>query len=151
MGRAGRGKDYDTQVLLWGAGRRSAGHVVPADPNSQDQRRRLGLPRFVETTIPLRRTEDLLEVREQARAGAVRLTAKETDPEKRTKYFQEIDCILNQEIPYLHDGGSVVHPEQEQAAAGCGLGNRRQPGLVDGAVPARRLLALAAVARSTAR
>jgi len=29
------------------------------------------------------------------------LTAKETDPEQRTKYFQEIDCILNQEIPYF--------------------------------------------------
>ena len=29
------------------------------------------------------------------------MTAKETDPAKRTKYFQEIDCILNEEIPYF--------------------------------------------------
>jgi len=29
------------------------------------------------------------------------MTAKETDPEKRIKEFQEIDCILNQEIPYF--------------------------------------------------
>jgi ABC-type transport system substrate-binding protein len=29
------------------------------------------------------------------------LTAKETDPQKRIELFQEMDCILNEEIPYF--------------------------------------------------
>ena len=77
------------------------------------------------------------------------LTAKETDPEKRIKYFQEMDCIFNQELPVFTTAAPSFTLEQEQAAAGRGLAERRQPGLLDAdCTNAGRLLALAAVVLS---
>ena len=61
-----------------------------------------GCPDKWNATIPLEQSLKTCWKYENARVSELfALTAKETDPEKRTKYFQEIDCILNQEIPFF--------------------------------------------------
>ena len=52
-GNGPRGKDYDTQVLLWGAGEDPQKLCQRFGPEQQDQCRRVGLPRFVEHHDPV--------------------------------------------------------------------------------------------------
>ena len=73
-----------------------------ADPTSGTSAGMWGCPDKWSATIPLEQSLKTCWKYENARVSELfALTAKETDPEKRTKYFQEIDCILNQEIPFF--------------------------------------------------
>ena len=96
------GKDYDTQVLLWGPGADPQGMAFLSDPTSKTNSGVWGCPDSWSATIPMEEFMKTCWKYENARVSELfALTAKETDPEKRTKYFQEIDCILNQEIPFF--------------------------------------------------
>jgi peptide/nickel transport system substrate-binding protein len=101
-GKGPRGKDWDTMVLLWGPGADPQGMSFLSDPTSKTNSGMWGCPDAWNSSIKL---EDALKTcwkYENARVSELfGLTAKETDPAKRTKYFQEIDCILNQEIPFF--------------------------------------------------
>jgi len=100
-GRGPRGRDWDTQVLLWGPGADPQGMAFLADPNSQTNAGVWGCPDQYDTD-----KWNTCWKYENARVQELfGLTAKETDPAKRTKYFQEIDCILNQEIPFFTTAG----------------------------------------------
>jgi len=96
-----RGKDWDTMVLLWGPGADPQGMSFLSDPTSTTNSGVWGCPDSW-GSIP---AEEFLKTcwkYENARVSELfSMTAKETDPAKRTQYFQEIDCILNQEIPFF--------------------------------------------------
>jgi ABC-type transport system substrate-binding protein len=89
-----------TQVLLWGPGADPQGMSFIADPTSKTNAGMWGCPDSWNPEITL---EDALKTCWKYENPRVQelfaLTAKETDPEKRIKYFQEMDCIFNQEIP----------------------------------------------------
>jgi peptide/nickel transport system substrate-binding protein len=97
-----RGKDWDTMVLLWGPGADPQGMSFLSDPTSKTNSGMWGCPDAWNPSISLEQALKACWKYENARVSELfSLTAKETDPAKRTKYFQEIDCILNQEIPFF--------------------------------------------------
>ena len=101
-GNGPRGKDYDTQVLLWGAGEDPQKLSNVSDLNNKTNAGVWGCPDSWSSTIPFEEYMKTCWKYDNPRVQELfALTAKETDPEQRTKYFQEIDCILNQEIPYF--------------------------------------------------
>lgn|GEM_PF-819140 len=100
-GAGPRGKDWDTQVLLWGPGADPQGMAFLSDPTSKTNSGVWGCPDSW-GTIPMEEFMKTCWKYENPRVSELfSLTAKETDPAKRTQYFQEIDCILNQEIPFF--------------------------------------------------
>jgi peptide/nickel transport system substrate-binding protein len=101
-GNGPRGKDYDTQVLLWGPGADPQGMSFLADPTSSTNAGMWGCPDAWNPDIPKEQAFKTCWLYTNPRVQELfTLTAKETDPAKRTQYFQEIDCILNQEIPFF--------------------------------------------------
>jgi len=99
-GKGPRGKDYDTQVLLWGPGADPQGMSFIADPTSKTNAGMWGCPDSWNPEITLEEALKTCWKYENPRVQELfALTAKETDPEKRIKYFQEMDCIFNQELP----------------------------------------------------
>jgi peptide/nickel transport system substrate-binding protein len=101
-GKGPRGKDYDTQVLLWGPGADPQGMSFLADPTSSTNAGMWGCPDAWNTDIPKEQALKTCWLYQNPRVQELfALTAKETDPAKRTQYFQEIDCILNEEIPFF--------------------------------------------------
>jgi peptide/nickel transport system substrate-binding protein len=101
-GKGPRGKDYDTTVLLWGPGADPQGMSFLSDPTSKTNSGMWGCPDSWDPNIKLEDAQKTCWKYENARVSELfALTAKETDPAKRIKYFQEIDCILNEEIPFF--------------------------------------------------
>lgn len=98
MGEGPRGKDWDFHVLWYGPG---------ADPGSIDPWLRPGQSSNAGyRSWPGRPDADGVKKDawywENARVTELLDLAKvESDPTKRTAYFQEIDCIWNQELPSL--------------------------------------------------
>ena len=96
-GRGPRGRDWDTMVLLWGPGADPGGMAAFADPNSSTNAGKWGCPDQYDSV----KAKNCWNWENKRVSELFALTAKETDPAQRTKYFQEMDCILNQEIPFF--------------------------------------------------
>ena len=145
-GKGPRGKDYDTQVLLWGPGADPQGMAFLSDPTSKTNSGVWGCPDSWNPDIPM---ADFMKTcwkyENRARLGAVRVDCQGNRSGETHEVLPGDRLHSEPGDSLLHDGRSLLHPEQEQAAAGCRLAERRQPGLVDADVSARRPLALAAV------
>jgi ABC-type transport system substrate-binding protein len=97
QGEGPRGKDYDFHVLLFGPGT-DPGAIAPfLTPGSNSNFGYRTWPFEPDPTTGLKpdpwyydnpRVTELLD-----------LAASETDPAQRAEYFQEIDCIWNEELP----------------------------------------------------
>jgi len=96
-GKGARGRDWDTMVLLWGPGADPQGMAFLADPNSNTNAGVWGCPDQYDPE----KWKTCWKYENKRVFELFGLTAKETDPAKRKAYFQEIDCILNQEIPFF--------------------------------------------------
>lgn len=101
-GNGPRGKDYDTQVLLWGPGEDPQKLCNVSDLNNKTNAGVWGCPDSWNTSIPFDTYMGTCWKYDNKRVQEIcSLTAKETDPQKRIELFQEMDCILNEEIPYF--------------------------------------------------
>lgn len=96
-GTGPRGRDWDTMVLLWGPGADPQGMSFLSDPNSSTNSGVWGCPDQYDRD----KIDSCWKFENDRVFELFNLTASETDPAKRTEYFQEIDCILNQEIPFF--------------------------------------------------
>jgi peptide/nickel transport system substrate-binding protein len=101
-GNGPRGKDYDTQVLLWGPGEDPQKLCNVSDLNNKTNAGVWGCPDSWNTTIPFDTYMGTCWKYDNKRVQEIcSLTAEETDAQKRIELFQEMDCILNEEIPYF--------------------------------------------------
>jgi peptide/nickel transport system substrate-binding protein len=97
QGEGPRGKDWDFHVLLFGPGT-DPGAVVPfltPGSNSNWGYRSWPFPANPDTGVK----DDAWYYDNPRVTELLELQAVETDPEKRKEYFQEIDCIWNEELP----------------------------------------------------
>jgi peptide/nickel transport system substrate-binding protein len=99
QGEGPRGKDWDFHVLLFGPGT-DPGTVAPfLLPDSQAN---WGVRSWPFPPNPDTGLKDDPYVYDNPRVNELLgLAAAETDPEQRKEYFQEIDCIWNEELPAL--------------------------------------------------
>lgn len=115
MGEGPRGKDWDFHVLWYGPG---------ADPGSIDPWLRPGQSSNAGyRTWPVR--PDANGVKEGAWywdnprvTELLDLARVESDPAKRTAYFQEIDCIWNQELPSFTTAAASIMGAKSQRLQG---------------------------------
>ena len=57
----------------------------------------------------------------------VLMAQQETDPDKRKEYYQEIDCIWNEELPALTTASPSMVIAKSPSPAGPRLGSQRRP------------------------
>ena len=99
QGAGPRGKDWDFHVLLFGPGVDPAGMVAFMLPESTSN--------WAYRTWPVRpdattgKKAGVKPYENKRIVELLDLQAKETDPAKRKAYFQEIDCLYNNDLPAL--------------------------------------------------
>lgn len=102
MGNGPRGKDWDTQVLLWGPGEDPQKLCNVSDLNNRTNAGVWGCPDSWNPANSLDSLKTSCWWYDNKRVQEIcAATAAETDTEARIKLFQEMDCILNEEIPYF--------------------------------------------------
>ena len=128
-GNGPRGKDYDTQVLLWGPGEDPQKLCNVSDLNNKTNAGVWGCPDSWSTTIPFDTYMKTCWKYDNKRVQEIcSLTAKETDPAKRIKLFQEMDCILNEEIPYFTTAAPSFVLSKSKRLQGVDWTDRRRLG-----------------------
>jgi len=95
-GKGPRGKDWDIYVLLYGAGADPQQLAFVADPTSQTNAGVWGWPAPAAEGL-----KEGWKYENQKVLDLFAQTAKETDPDKRTELFQQIDCEFNKDIPFF--------------------------------------------------
>jgi ABC-type transport system substrate-binding protein len=97
QGEGPRGKDWDIHVLLFGPGTDPGGVTPFLLPDSKSN---WGYRTWPFTPDPNTGKKVDAWVYDNPRmTELLGLASAETDPEKRKEYFQEIDCIWNEELP----------------------------------------------------